>query len=352
MKSTTKIIGDTITAQGYNDLRSDAAGGAMLLVHAQATPGMTLKVEPGVCYVGSTRVIYAGGNTPSFTAPTTNPRIDLVTIDSAGTIAITQGTEAASPSAPAYPATKLVLAEVYNRVGETSIKDASDGTNGYVYNDVRPFLGGAFVAAASQIADGIITDIKLASAFVHMTTDETINGIKTFGSIPVLPASNPTAANEATRKAYVDTAAGAVLKDGVNQQVTTTALNTWFAVRTNTNIPAMSANSWYNLKVDLKNNDGVSAATWRISIAGTIVYTSAALSGSGSLEIDIFTLNSTGSQIIEIRDRRETSVSFAFSRVAGSINLSAAWTLLLEVNTGGGINGTYLSRFAYAKLAQ
>ena len=34
---------------------------------------------------------------------------------------------------------------------------------------------------------------------------QTITGTKTFGSIPVLPASNPTTANQSTRKAYVDT---------------------------------------------------------------------------------------------------------------------------------------------------
>lgn len=36
----------------------------------------------------------------------------------------------------------------------------------------------------------------------------TLNGIKTFGSIPVLPASNPTTNNQATRKAYVDSDGG------------------------------------------------------------------------------------------------------------------------------------------------
>ena len=37
-----------------------------------------------------------------------------------------------------------------------------------------------------------------------MTGNETIAGIKTFTSIPVLPASNPTTDNQASRKAYVD----------------------------------------------------------------------------------------------------------------------------------------------------
>lgn len=40
--------------------------------------------------------------------------------------------------------------------------------------------------------------------FVDKSTDQTVNGIKTFGSIPVLPASNPTTDNQAVRKKYAD----------------------------------------------------------------------------------------------------------------------------------------------------
>ena len=39
---------------------------------------------------------------------------------------------------------------------------------------------------------------------VLLSGNQTVNGVKTFGSIPVLPASNPTSDNEAVRKAYVD----------------------------------------------------------------------------------------------------------------------------------------------------
>lgn len=46
------------------------------------------------------------------------------------------------------------------------------------------------------------------AAVVHNTSDETIAGIKTFSSIPVLPASDPTTANQAARKAYVDAISG------------------------------------------------------------------------------------------------------------------------------------------------
>jgi len=43
-----------------------------------------------------------------------------------------------------------------------------------------------------------------ASTYVLITGDQTIAGVKTFTSIPVLPATNPTTDNQATRKAYVD----------------------------------------------------------------------------------------------------------------------------------------------------
>jgi hypothetical protein len=41
--------------------------------------------------------------------------------------------------------------------------------------------------------------------FVGLTGDQSIAGAKTFTSIPVLPASDPTTDNQAARKAYVDT---------------------------------------------------------------------------------------------------------------------------------------------------
>jgi hypothetical protein len=45
-----------------------------------------------------------------------------------------------------------------------------------------------------------------AAGLVARTGDQNIAGVKTFTSIPVLPASDPTAGNEAVRKGYVDAA--------------------------------------------------------------------------------------------------------------------------------------------------
>jgi hypothetical protein len=119
---------------------------------------MALYVEPGVVYVNGTRVIFAGASAPTVTAPSSHPRIDVLTIDNTGTLAWTTGTEASSPSAPAYPADKVALCELYNVVGETALYDNANQANGqgYILNDVRPILGLQFNPAA--ISDSLLPD--------------------------------------------------------------------------------------------------------------------------------------------------------------------------------------------------
>ena len=64
----------------------------------------------------------------------------------------------------------------------------------------------AIAGNASDISDNAVNiALKANDAdVVHDAGDETVAGIKTFSSIPVLPASNPTSDNQAARKAYVD----------------------------------------------------------------------------------------------------------------------------------------------------
>ena len=52
--------------------------------------------------------------------------------------------------------------------------------------------------------DDIDGTMPTGSDEVKLTGDQTVAGIKTFTSIPVLPASNPTTSNQMTRKAYAD----------------------------------------------------------------------------------------------------------------------------------------------------
>ena len=110
-----------------------------LEVVAQGTPDMTVKVQSGSGIVSATGVVLsADTNTATLVAPVSNPRIDLVQISKLNVISVKGGAEAGSPSSPTVDTDNIELAEIYHRVGETSIKDADDASNGYI-TDTRSF---------------------------------------------------------------------------------------------------------------------------------------------------------------------------------------------------------------------
>lgn len=105
---------------------------------AQGTPDMTISVAAGAAVVVGHPTALITAATLTFSAPTGNPRIDTVQIDQEGNIEVKTGSENASPSAPSVDADAFKLCEVYHRVGETSIKDADDASNGYI-TDARTY---------------------------------------------------------------------------------------------------------------------------------------------------------------------------------------------------------------------
>ena len=90
---------------------------------------------------------FGSGDSPAFSGPSGNPRIDIVYLTPSGDIRIQQGSEAASPTLPSLAPsgdTRLPICAVYNKVGQTRIvnfesKDSSTG-DGYIYQDLRPFI--------------------------------------------------------------------------------------------------------------------------------------------------------------------------------------------------------------------
>lgn len=141
MRSTPVNTGDIADKDQYNLLRKDAQAASYLLAHEQDTPDMTLYVEAGVCSINGTIVDFAGDDSPTFTAPVSNNRIDVLTIDDAGTLEVTEGVSGASPSAPAVPANKIPIAYVYLRSTSTTLVDSDGGsTTGYILRDLRPFV--------------------------------------------------------------------------------------------------------------------------------------------------------------------------------------------------------------------
>ena len=129
--------------------------------------------------------------------------------------------------------------------GCTTLDCLADVTvSGYTAGYVLRATGGQFINAQLAHSDlneigtntHAVIDTHLASTSnphsvttvqigaVDLTTDQTIGGIKTFTSIPVLPSTSPTTDYQATHKLYVDTvAAGLEIKDSA--RVATTADN-------------------------------------------------------------------------------------------------------------------------------
>jgi len=75
------------------------------------------------------------------TAPLTNSRYDSIFINAlTGAVYIETGTEASSPTPPAVaPDNCLLVANVFHRVGSTSIKDADDAVNSFIV-DARSLM--------------------------------------------------------------------------------------------------------------------------------------------------------------------------------------------------------------------
>jgi len=134
-----------------------------LRVDAQASPDLTVRVRPGIAYIDQIQVEKTSDVTsPAMVAPSVDPRIDLVTLDRSGTVAIVTGAEAPSPVAPTYPTEKLVLAEITHTTAETIITNEDDATNGFISKDSRENL-----SKSESIVGATNTDVD-----THSTSGE------------------------------------------------------------------------------------------------------------------------------------------------------------------------------------
>lgn len=93
-----------------------------------------------------------------------------------------------------FDETQIVDPTTTGRAGCLYIKEVS-GVKELFFKDAAGNI--------KQLTSGGKLNISSDEA-VLLSGDQTINGVKTFTSIPILPSSDPTQDNEATRKAYVD----------------------------------------------------------------------------------------------------------------------------------------------------
>jgi hypothetical protein len=97
-----------------------------------SAPDMTVTIDAGALLVGESLVSQAAQTSGTLTAPSGNPRRDLIVIDEkTGALSIVTGTEAASPSDPTLPIGKIAVGRIRLTVGMTAIDDMD-------IDDLRP----------------------------------------------------------------------------------------------------------------------------------------------------------------------------------------------------------------------
>jgi len=176
-----------------NHIRAWLDPARWLRAQAQSPPDMTLYVRPGIVYFTGwgAPTVFGGGNSPAFTAPPSQNRIDVLYMDDDGVLQIKQGVAGADP-APSYPTSgsTMGIAEVYLRSTSGSVLNDDDGISGYIHRDVRPFLnlgggGGGAGGGPSDTIDGVSNlggDIDfVAGANMTITPNDEANTI-TFAS--------------------------------------------------------------------------------------------------------------------------------------------------------------------------
>lgn len=146
------VSGDAFSIANFNNAFNALHQGDLAPMrpraHSVANMGIMIASSLSQGYYGNVYTsgdfysVFASGDV-SFTAPSTNSRIDLV-YASGDIIRVTAGSQAASPVAPTFPRNKncIPIALIYHRVGETKIVNYEDSganpTHGYIYRDVRP----------------------------------------------------------------------------------------------------------------------------------------------------------------------------------------------------------------------
>lgn len=105
----------------------------MLRADPQTIPDLTVQVAAGYYIIDGTLYYFAGGNSGSFTPPGSGARFDVLTVDTAGTLAIQTGALTTPPLAFTLPAGVLPLLAVLLTAGQTAIQRPD------MY-DVRGFL--------------------------------------------------------------------------------------------------------------------------------------------------------------------------------------------------------------------
>ncbi|MDH5185087.1 MAG: pyocin knob domain-containing protein [Gammaproteobacteria bacterium] len=134
------------------------------LAHEAVVPDMTVVVDAGVVGIntGSGRVYKSQQASGTITAPTTNPRRDLIEINGiTGTLNIVTGTEAGSPSAPNVTPGSIVVGYITLTVGMTEISNQNiTDLRAAINNDAHTVRGMPIEEIQNNFSPPAATDLN------------------------------------------------------------------------------------------------------------------------------------------------------------------------------------------------
>ena len=136
-------------------------------VTESASVGMKVDIAVGVALLeGVSAAVALQIDETIATADGSNPRVDIVSVDSGGNAVVTTGTAAAQPVAPSLPANVVPLAFVYVPTSDTTITDNQ-------INDKRVILPPEFVSGRAAYS----IDTPPLTIDAHVDSDEFDDGV-------------------------------------------------------------------------------------------------------------------------------------------------------------------------------
>jgi hypothetical protein len=279
----------TIPNQGTASFITQAAPDATDIAALAAAPALTgvisgcgvtangstlvLTVAAGTARAAGRLVTVAGGTVTITTADATNPRRDIVTVNTSGTLAITAGTPAAvtsstGPVKPAIPASSVLLAEVYVPATGTAALSTWLVDKGMAIND--PEVENVLWYGAKGDTR-IVTDAAITSGLTSLTSATAAFTAADTGKSVTVAGAGAGGAQLVTTVTFVN---ATTVTTGVSAGTTVT--NAWCSVGTN---DAAALQAWITA-CDTTGNPG-----WLAGVNGSKTYykTNTQLTISGSL---------------------------------------------------------------------
>jgi len=138
--------GSTLSGFTYTLRTTPNVMDLFLKVEPTSPASMYVRIRAGRVNYGTTTYTIVDQLSPVFTAPTSGSRIDLLQVNTSGTIIITPGIAGTSPTAPDYGGL-ITLAEVTIASGASSLASSN-------ITDVRGFVGGNSPSYPVVVAKG------------------------------------------------------------------------------------------------------------------------------------------------------------------------------------------------------